>query len=134
MDWRKNIFRETAVVAVGQLICVAAMIGIFAVLGYFDGKVLLGGLSGGLIAFANHLLMVVFVNKAADKAEQQDVAGGQKLLQLSYMGRLAAVFVALILCAKSGWFHPLALVLPLAFTRPVLTVYELMNKKGRDQA
>ena len=134
MDWRKNIFRETAVVAVGQLICVAAMIGIFAVLGYFDGKVLLGGLAGGLIAFANHLLMVVFVNKAADKAEQQDVAGGQKLLQLSYMGRLAAVFVALILCAKSGWFHPLALVLPLAFTRPVLTVYELMNKKGRDQA
>lgn len=134
MDWRKDIFRETLAVATGQLICVAAMIGIFAVLGYFDGKVLLGGLVGGLIAFANHLLMVVFVNKAADKAEAQDVAGGQKLIQLSYMGRLVGLFAVLVLCAKSGWFNLLALVIPLAFTRPVLTVYGLLGKGGGDQA
>ena len=129
MDWRKNI----AVVAAGQAICVAAMIAVFAIFGQWNRAVILGGLVGGLIAFINHLLMVVFVNKAADKAEQQDVAGGQKLIQLSYMGRLAGLFVALILCAKSGWFNVLALVIPLAFTRPILTVYELMMKRGGSQ-
>ena len=134
MDWRKSVFRETAAVAVGQAICVAAMIAVFAAFGQFNMSVILGGLVGGMIAFANHLLMVVFVNKAADKAEAQDVAGGQKLIQLSYMGRLAGLFVVLILCAKSGWFNLLALVIPLAFTRPVLTVYGLMEKRGGKQA
>lgn len=133
MDWRKDIFRETVAVAVGLLLGVAVMIGLFAVLGYFDKKVLFGGLVGGLIAFANHLVMVWTVNKAADKAEAQDVAGGQKLIQFSYMGRLAALFVVLVLCAKSGWFNVLALVIPLALVRPALTVYALLQKRGGKQ-
>ena len=36
----------------------------------------------------------------------------------------------LILCAKSGVFDVLALVLPLLFVRPVITLAEFFRKKG----
>ena len=130
MDWRKNIFRETAVVAAGQVICVAVMIAIFAAFGRFNMTVLLGGILGGLLAFGNHLLLAVFANMAADKAEQQDVEGGKKLLQLGKIWRMAGLVVLLVAFAKSGWCNLLALVLPLAFTGPILIGYELITKRG----
>lgn len=130
MKSNNTTFRDTAVVALGQLLAAAAMIALFAVLGKYTTAVLLGGLAGAAVATANFFLMAYFANRAADMAEQQDIAGGQKLVQLSYMGRMLGTFLVLILCAKSGYFHPLALVLPLAFTRPVLTIAELFKKKG----
>lgn len=133
MESRKLLFHETAVVAAGQAICTTAMIGVFALLGKFDVSVLLGGIVGALIATANFFIMSLFVNLAADKAEAQDVAGGQKLIQLSYMGRMAGLLLVLVLCAKSGIFHVLALAIPLVFTRPVLTVAEIFKKKGGNQ-
>lgn len=130
MDSRKLVLHETAAVGIGQGVCVAAMTGIFALAGRFDITVVLGGIAGGFIALANFFLMSFFAGKAADKAEQQDVAGGQKLIQLSYMGRMIGMIVLLAICAKSGYFHVLALALPLLFTRPILTIKEFFKKKG----
>lgn len=130
MTSHKIVFKETAVIAAGQAICTAIMAGVFALLGKFDLSVLLGGIAGALIAVANFFLMSLFADIAADKAEAQDVAGGQKLIQLSYMGRMLGLFLVLVLCAKSDIFNLLALVLPLAFNRPILTVSELFKKKG----
>ena len=78
--------------------------------------------------------MVLGVMAASEKAEKQDVKGGQMLVQLSYMGRLIGLFLILVLCAKSGTFNLIALVLPLVFTRPVLTIAEHFNKKGGNEA
>lgn len=130
MTSHKIVFKETAVIAAGQAICTAIMICVFALLGKFDLSVLLGGIAGTLIAVANFFFMSLFADIAADKAEAQDVAGGQKLIQLSYMGRMLGLFLVLVLCAKSDIFNLLALVLPLAFNRPILTVSELFKKKG----
>ncbi len=130
MDSRKLILKQTLLVLAGQALCVAVMVGIFALLGKLDISVILGGLAGGLVATANFLVMSLLADRAADKAQQQDVAGGQKLIHLSYLGRMIGILVVLVLCAKSGYFHILALVLPLAFTRPVLTVAEFFRKKG----
>ena len=88
MEDRKFILKETATIAVGVSVCVAVMIGIFALLGYFDWKVLVGGIIGGVLAVANFFAMAISASLAADKAENQDVKGGQALLQMSYMGRL----------------------------------------------
>ena len=134
MESRKFVFRQTGILAAGQALCTAAMIGVFALIGKFDTSVLLGGIVGSLIATANFFFMSLFVTLAADKAEAQDVVGGQKLIQLSYMGRMLALFLILFLCAKSGKFHLLALVIPLVFTRPILTVSELFKKKGGNAA
>lgn len=133
MESRNIVFQETAAVALGQAVCTAAMTGVFALLGKFSLSVLLGGIAGALTATANFFLMSLFATMAADKAEAQDVAGGQKLLQLSYMGRMVGLFLVLLLCAKSGVFDLLALVIPLVFTRPILTVLEIFRKKGGSQ-
>ena len=134
MDSRKLVLSQTGSVLVGQLIGIAVMFGIFALLGKFDYTVLLGGLAGLVLAVGNFFALAVVATLAADKAEAQDVAGGQKLIHLSYLGRMIGMFLVLILCAKSGYFHPLALVLPLAFNRPILTIAELFKKKGENKA
>jgi hypothetical protein len=46
------------------------------------------------------------------------------------MGRMFSMFLVLIILAKSGYFHVLTLVLPLAFTRPILTIAEIFKMKG----
>jgi len=48
---------------------------------------------------------------------------------LSYMGRLIGLFLILVICAKSGVFNLLALVIPLLFARPVLMISDHFNKK-----
>ena len=133
MNSKNTAFQETRTILLGQILCTAAMIAVFAVLGYYQRSVLLGGIAGAVIATANYFFMSFFANRAADKAEAQDVAGGQKLIQLSYMGRMLGMFLALIVLAKSGFCHPLSLVLPLAFTRPILTIAEIFNKKGENK-
>lgn len=130
MDSRKFVFQETAVIAAGQAVGLGLTVGVFALIGKFDMTVLWGGLAGCAVAVANFFFMSLFADMAADKAQQQDVAGGQKLIHLSFMGRLACMFLILALCAKSGHFHVLALVIPLALTRPILTIAELFKKKG----
>ena len=130
MEDRKFIVKETVTVAIGVGICVAVMIGIFALLGYFDLKVLVGGIIGGVLAVANFFFMAISASLAADKAEKQDVKGGQALMRNSYTLRLVVLFVILFACAKGGIANPIALVLPLIFVRPALTLAEFFKKKG----
>lgn len=129
MDARKLVIKQTAIVTIGLILCLALMFGVYALLGYFTTKVLLGGIVGSLAAIGNFFFMAMLACMAADKAAAQDVAGGQKLLRASYPVRLIVLAVVLFACAKSGYFDVLALVLPLAFVRPVLTVAEFLKKE-----
>ena len=128
MESRKFIFKETAIVALGQVICIAVMIGVFALLGQFDRSVLLGGILGGVAAVANFFFMAVGASLAADKAENQDVKGGKATVQLSHIVRMAVLAVVLFALVKSGLCNVITVVLPLAFTRPILTVGEFFRK------
>ena len=127
---RKLVLKETALIAGGELICVALMCGVYALMGKFGIPVLLGGLVGALLATANFFFLAVVASLAADRAQTQDVADGQKMIRSSYLIRLLVLAVLLILCAKSGFFDLLALLLPLVFMRPVLTITEFFRKKG----
>lgn len=133
MNNRNDILSQISTVLIGQVILSAVMVGIFALLGYFDTSVLLGAAAGAVIATVNHLILVLGVMAASAKAEKQDVKGGQALVQMSYMGRLIGLFLILVLCAKSGIFNLIALVIPLVFTRPILTIAEYFNKKGGNE-
>jgi hypothetical protein len=130
MDSRKIVFKETAVVAIGEVICVALMLAVFAMLGKFDSTVLLGGIIGGVLTVSNFFFMAVGTSLAADKAENQDVKGGQAVIKSSYMLRMIALFVLMFACVKSGLCNVIALVVPLVFVRPVLTIGEFFRKKG----
>jgi len=134
MDNRKYVFSQVLTVLIGELLLSALMVGVFALLGHFDKSVVLGAAAGAVIATLNHLVLVLSVMAASEKAEKQDVKGGQALVQMSYMGRLVGLFLILVLCAKSGIFNLIALVIPLVFTRPILTITDHFNKKGGNEA
>ena len=134
MDNRKYVIFQAVTVLIGELILSAVMVGVFAALGYFDRSVLFGAAAGAVIATVNHVVLVLGVFMASAKAEKQDVKGGQALVQMSYMGRLLGLFLVLVLCAKSGIFNLIALVIPLVFTRPILTITDHFNKKGGKEA
>ncbi len=134
MDSRKFVLKQTATVAAGQVVCVGGMLGIFALLGRFDRPVLLGGIVGGALAILNFLFMAIGVMMAADKAVEQDVKGGNAVTKLSYMGRMVLLAVVLFAFAKSGLCNVISLVLPLAFTRPVLMITEFFRKPGEKKA
>ena len=129
MESRKFVWHETAIVALGQLIGTGAMMGVFALLGKFHLSVLLGGLVGSVIALANFFAMAVTTSLAADRAAAQDVEGGKKLVRSSYLMRMLALAAALFLSAKSGYVNVVALVLPLVFVRPTITLAVFFRKK-----
>lgn len=133
MDSRKYVLKQTATIALGQALCVGAMLGIFALLGQFDDTVLLGGIVGGVLSVVNFLLLAVSAMTAADKAVAQDVKGGKATVKLSMMVRLALLAIVLIAFAKSGLCNVLAMVLPLAFTRPILMFAAFFGKAGEPQ-
>lgn len=133
MDSRKFVLKQTAIVAIGQAGCVAAMIGIYALLGQFNMTVLWGGLVGGVLAVANFFLMAIGAMMAADKAQQQDVKGGQATVRKSMFLRLALMAVVLVAFSISGICNVLAMLLPLAFTRPILTLMSFFGKAGGEQ-
>ncbi|MCD8007242.1 MAG: ATP synthase subunit I [Oscillospiraceae bacterium] len=129
MDSRKEVLHETLIITIGQVICIAAMFGIFALLGYFDMTVLLGGIVGGILAILNFLFMAISVCVASDRAVAQDVKGGKSLMTFSMVLRYAVIFIVWVAGAVSGLCNAIALVLPIVFVRPTITVAEFFRKK-----
>ena len=82
------------------------------------------------ILFRRPKFLAMIATLASDKAEAGDPVAGQKLMKSSYPIRLLVMAAVLILCAKSGYFDVIALVVPLLFVRPILTVKEFFRKKG----
>lgn len=131
MDSRKYVIKESLVILAGQAVCVAIMIGIFVLLGYYDRTVLLGGIFGGFLATANFFFMAIAATIAADKAVAQNVKGGEATVRISYIARMIVIAVVLFALVKSGLCDVFAAVLPLAFTRPILTLQEFFRKGDR---
>lgn len=129
MDSRKIVYRETAVVAVGEVILSTIMVGVFAALGYFKMNVLWGALLGCCVMIVNYFFMAVTVSLAADQAGRGEVQQAQKKVQLSSTVRLVLMGVALVVGIKLG-ANVLALLLPVLFARPILLLSEFFRKKG----
>ena len=133
MDIRKFVLRQTGIVAIGEVIGTAAMIGVFALLGKYETSVLLGGIVGAVVAIGNFLAMAIGVNVAADKAQQQNVKAGQATVKGSFLLRMAVMFLLLFAFAKSKLCNPIALVVPLVFVRFTLTIAEFFRRKPGDK-
>lgn len=131
MDTRTFIIRKTLTVALGQVICIGAICGVYALLGRFDTTVLLGSIVGAVLAVVNFFLMAVAVDRAADQAVDQNVKGGKATIRLSYTVRLVAIFVILFAFAKSGLCNTLAMVLPMVLVRPIIMVTEFFRKEEK---
>ena len=129
-DSRKLVLKETALIAMGEVIFVALMCGVYALIGKFSLSVILGGIVGAVLAIGNFFFLAVAATMAAEKAVEQDVEGGKKMMKNSYTLRLVVLAAVLFVCGKSGFFDVVALALPLLFTRPVLTILQFFGKTG----
>ena len=132
MDIRKFIIKQTGILAIGELVCSAAMVGIFALLGFLDHTVIIGAAVGIVLSLVNFLFIALSANAAADKAEQQDVKDGKATVKSSFMLRLLVIFIVLFAFAKSGLGNAFAMVLPLVFVRPIISVSEFFRKPGKE--
>lgn len=119
---RKQILWQTGIVLLGQSLCACITAGIFALLDQFDRSVILGCILGSMVACANFFFMAVGSAIAANRAMAQDVKGGKATMQISYLLRMAGIFLVLLALVKSGLCHVLATVLPLVFTRPIVSI------------
>ena len=129
MDSQKIVYRETGIVAVGEILCCALMVGVFAALGFFQMNVLWGALAGAGVMTANYFFMAVTVSLAADKAQQGQTKQAKQMVQISSTVRLILMGIVLVAGIKLG-ANVIALALPLVFVRPILMVAEFFRKKG----
>ena len=130
MNSRQFVLRETGMLAVGEAICTALMVGVFALAGYYNTGVLIGGIVGAVMAVGNFFLMAVAADAAADKAVNGDVKGGKELVKASFRMRLLVMAGLLFLFAKSGICNLIAMIVPLVLTRIIITVIEFFRKSG----
>lgn len=129
MNSKKIVFKETGLIAVGELIGSAIMIGVFLALGHFQLNVLWSALGGSAIMIGNYFFMAVTVTLASERAASGEVEQAQKMVQMSSILRLLAMGGLLFLGIRLG-ANVIALVLPLTFARPVLMLSEFFRKKG----
>ena len=133
MNSRTFIMRETLYLLLGELLCSAIIVGIYALLGALQPNVIWGVLVGSVLSTANFFMLGVSADAAADKAQEQNVKGGKSLMRVSYQVRLIVLFVLLFVFAKSELCSPLAMVLPLVLFRPILMVIEFLRKPGEKE-
>ncbi len=129
MNDRKNILKNTAIVALGVLLCAGVMVAVFAAIGRFSWNVLLSALTGSAVIILNYFFMAVTVTLAADRAEAGAAEQAKKMVQLSSLVRLVCMGIVLFAGIKLG-ANVVALVLPLVFLRPVLMLAEFFGKKA----
>ena len=133
MDIRKFILRHTLILTVGELVCVGAMVGIYALLRQLNWTVPVGGAIGLLLAVGNFFFMALSASSAADKAQNQDVKGGKATVKSSFLFRLLVMFALLFVFAKAGVADPIAMVVPLFLVRPIISVVAFFEKPGKEQ-
>ena len=57
MDSRKEVLKQTGIIAAGVLLCSGLMVGVFALLGHFSLKVVISALAGSMTIILKHLLL-----------------------------------------------------------------------------
>ena len=138
---------ETLSMIIGEVITSLIVCAVFLIVKKFDLSVLLGVLLGSLVTVANFIFLMVFTNRAIDKAmaergdgEMSDdevaeftakhQANIQAAVKLSYVIRTLCIAASLVVAfLLDGVFNVIATVVPLLMFRPILTVSQLIKTK-----
>lgn len=114
MKIQKATMRETLRIAAGVTVFSIVMNIVFAVIGQWDYKVLLGTLLGGTFAVANFLAMGLTVQKIA---ANPDVKKGKMTFQFSYSLRQFLMFAVVAVGLLVPVFNGIAVVLTQLFPK-----------------
>lgn len=146
MKPQKAVLRETGRIAAGVAILVAAMLGVYAVIGLFSAKALLGGVYSGVLAVANFFFMGLTIQSITDEAgerqrsdeEIEELTTRMKArMQTSSTVRKFALVALLVLGIAVFKFDALATLLPALFPRLVILFLQITGKttsKGSEES
>lgn len=137
MQKHRDILRQVARLTIATSVCVAAMLGVYALLGNLDSSVLLGAVIGLVLAVGNFFFLSVTVSNALDRAARgQNPQRAQLSIQASGVIRLLVLAGIYILLFRSRLCDPLAALLPLLFAQVALKLVEFFwnDDKGGDAA
>ncbi len=127
----RDILNQVLRVLAGEAVCIALMLGVYALLQKLSAPVLLGALAGGIIAIGNFFFLAMSVARAIDRAAQTgDAAKAKAAIQAGTTGRLLVILLLYILLLKSGYFDPIAALLPMLFVQLSIRVTEFFRKDG----
>lgn len=141
METRNAVLKETKYIALGCVIGTCVMLGIFAAIGAFSIKVLLGGIYGCALAVLNFLMLGYTVRKLADQALENRIGEEEEVdpevvklaklkMQRSYMTRMIAGIGLLILAIAVLKLDWIACLVPLIFPRIAIFVRQFGMKAG----
>lgn len=122
----KALFRDLLPMLLGVPVLTLVMFAVYALIGKWRWQVLTGGLLGCAVVLG-YFLMLTFSLLRAEQAET--VTKGRFTAQGGVILRMLVLLGVLVFALKSGWFEPLATLLPLIFLRPAIFLSELFRKK-----
>lgn len=120
-------FRDILPVMLGELLLTGIMLGVYALIGKFSGRVIWGALLGMGAVLLNFTVMILALLKAEKRGSPEK---GQLYVRATYALRMLLLAAVLILALKTKLFDPLATALPLCFQPIAVWLYEFFRKKG----
>lgn len=137
MQKHKDVLHQTGRLALALVVCVGAMLGVYALLGKFTTSVFLGAVIGSILAIGNFLSLSITVSNALDRAARdQDPQRAQLSIQASSVVRLLVLAAIYILLFRAEVCDPVAALIPLLLAQAALKLVEFFRKddKGGDTA
>lgn len=142
----KNSNKDVLILALGEIIVAVLVVIGFLATGFFKWQVISGAVLGGAVTVINFLILSLAVNRALDKfmetrgekelteEEVEKLSKAQSIkvqnaITKSYVLRTGLMFGSLIVAFISGWFDPLATVIPLLMYKPLIYAVEFIKKK-----
>ncbi|MBQ7871714.1 MAG: ATP synthase subunit I [Oscillospiraceae bacterium] len=122
------VFREQLPVIFAELAAGALMLGVYGLLGRLTMAVCLGAALGTAAALLNFAAMIFSLLKAEGA---ENPAKGQLMVRGMFMLRMLVLILAMVAALKSGYFDPIATLLPLILMRLAIFAAELIFRKKK---
>ena len=129
MQKHREILRQVCRLMVALAVCVAIMLGVYALLGAFTPSVVVGAILGFVLAVGNFVSLSITVSNAMDRAARdKDPQRAQLSIQASGVIRLLVLAAIYILLFRAKVCDPVAALLPLLMAQAVLKLVEFFRK------
>lgn len=129
MQKHREILRQVCRLMVALAVCVAIMLGVYALLGAFTSSVVVGAILGFVLAVGNFVSLSITVSNAMDRAARdKDPQRAQLSIQASGVIRLLVLAAIYILLFRAKVCDPVAALLPLLMAQAVLKLVEFFHK------
>lgn len=126
-----RVLREFLPVLITELVLSGLMLLVYALIGRWSTKVLLGALLGTAAELINFAVMTLSLLRAEQAETPQK---GQLTARANYLLRMVVLIAVLIGALISGWFDPVATLLPLCFMRLALFTANFKRTKKEGAA